>query len=99
MRSRLLLFFTAAIAAAAASACAPAPTSKSVVQDALAAMGGDKARAVQTITMKAGTGTRTRLQQTRHVTDAPVNRIQNLNIRIALNICRHNITFTLNRQT
>lgn len=41
-----------------------------MVQDAIAAMGGDKVKAVQTITMKGGAGTRTRLQQTRHVADA-----------------------------
>ena len=33
-------------------------------------MGGDKVKFVQTIAMKGGAGTRTRLQEQRHVTDA-----------------------------
>ena len=70
MPSRFLLPLTLLIGTISAAACSSAATSKSVVQDALAAMGGDKVKAVQTITMKAGTGTRTRLQQTRHVSDA-----------------------------
>jgi hypothetical protein len=32
-------------------------------------MGGDKVKAVQTVSMKGGSGTRLRLQQTRHVGD------------------------------
>ena len=50
-------------------ACSSTPTGKSVVSDAIAAMGGDKVKAVQTVSMKGGSGTRTRLQQTRHVGD------------------------------
>ena len=33
-------------------------------------MGGDTLKAVQTITMRGGAGTRTRLQEQRHATDA-----------------------------
>jgi glyoxylase-like metal-dependent hydrolase (beta-lactamase superfamily II) len=68
MKSRLLSLF-AAICAISAAACSSTPTGKSVVADAIAAMGGDKVKAVQTVTMKGGSGTRTRLQQTRHVGD------------------------------
>lgn len=50
--------------------CSVAPTGKTVVNDAIAAMGGDKLKAAQTIAMKGGMGTRTRLQEQRHVTDA-----------------------------
>ncbi len=54
---------------AAGSACSTVPTSRSVVQDAIAGMGGDALKAAQTITLSSGAGTRTRLQQTRHVSD------------------------------
>lgn len=53
-----------------AAGCSVSPTGKTVVNDAIAAMGGDKLKAAQTIAMTGGTGTRTRLQEQRHVTDA-----------------------------
>jgi glyoxylase-like metal-dependent hydrolase (beta-lactamase superfamily II) len=61
--------FLVALAAIFAGACSAAPTGKSAVADALTAMGGDKVKAVQTISMKGGSGTRTRLQEQRRVTD------------------------------
>ena len=70
MNTRFLARTTLLAAILAASGCSSAPTGKSIVQDAIAAMGGDKVKAVQTITMKGGTGTRLRLQQTRHAADA-----------------------------
>jgi glyoxylase-like metal-dependent hydrolase (beta-lactamase superfamily II) len=52
------------------TACSSAPTPKRVADDALAAMGGaDKVKAVHTITMKGGSGTRLRLGQSRHAGD------------------------------
>jgi glyoxylase-like metal-dependent hydrolase (beta-lactamase superfamily II) len=46
-------------------ACSTTPTPRSLAQDAVAAMGGtDKLKAIQTIVMKGGTGTRLRLGQT-----------------------------------
>jgi glyoxylase-like metal-dependent hydrolase (beta-lactamase superfamily II) len=69
MTARIALV-SAALTVWACSACSSIPTGKTVIQDALTAMGGDKLKAVQTITMKGGAGTRTRLQQTRHVADA-----------------------------
>src|SRR5712691_5477559 len=63
------------------TACSSAPTPKRVADDALAAMGGgDKVRAVHTITMKGGSGTRLRLGQTRHVGDPeePVPTLKNV---------------------
>jgi len=66
MNARFLLLTTAL----AASACSTTPTGKGLVQDAIAVMGGEKFEALQTVTMKAGTGTRSRLQQTRLVGDA-----------------------------
>src|SRR5947209_3186635 len=62
--------FFAAFAAIVAAGWSSAPTGKTLVQDALSAMGGDKLKAVQTIAMKGGAGTRTRLQEQRHVSDA-----------------------------
>jgi glyoxylase-like metal-dependent hydrolase (beta-lactamase superfamily II) len=64
------MLYSSFIAGALSAAACSTPTSKSVVQDAIMAMGGDKVQGVQTITMTGGTGTRTRLQQTRHVADA-----------------------------
>jgi glyoxylase-like metal-dependent hydrolase (beta-lactamase superfamily II) len=58
-----------AAAAIFAGACSSAPTGKGLVADAVMAMGGDKLKAVQTITMSGGSGTRTRLQEQRRVTD------------------------------
>jgi glyoxylase-like metal-dependent hydrolase (beta-lactamase superfamily II) len=56
---------------AAASACSGPPTAKSVVADAVAAMGGaEKLRAIRTITMKGGAGTREQLQESQHVGEA-----------------------------
>jgi len=68
MKSRFLSLF-AAISAISAAGCSSTPTGKSVVSDALAAMGGDKVKSVQSVSMKGGSGTRTRLQEQRHVTD------------------------------
>ena len=49
-------------------ACSTTPTPKSLVQDAVAAMGGtDKLKAIQTVVMKGGAGTRLRLGQTPRV--------------------------------
>jgi len=58
-----------AVAALSSSACSSTPTGKSVVSDAIAAMGGDKLKTAQTISMKGGSGTRGRLQEQRRVTD------------------------------
>ncbi len=61
-----------AIAAAAigAAGCSTAPSPRRLAQDAVAAMGGaDKLRAVRTVSMKGGSGTRLRLGQTVHVGD------------------------------
>jgi len=68
MKLRVLPVF-AAVAAVVSAACSSTPTGKSVVSDTISAMGGDKLKAVQTVSMKGGAGTRTRLQQTRHVSD------------------------------
>jgi glyoxylase-like metal-dependent hydrolase (beta-lactamase superfamily II) len=52
------------------SACSMSPTPKSLAADAVAAMGGaEKLKAIQTVVMKGGTGTRLRLGQTVHVSD------------------------------
>ena len=56
-------------AALTAAACAKTPTARSLVLDAVTAMGGDKLRAVKTITMKGGAGTREQLQESQHVGD------------------------------
>lgn len=50
--------------------CSSTPTGKTVISDAIAAMGGDKLKAVRTVSMKGGSGTRTRLQEQVHVADA-----------------------------
>ena len=71
----------AVVASCGLTACSSAPTPKRVADDALAAMGGaDKVKAVQTITMKGGSGTRLRLGQTRHVGDPeePVPTLKNV---------------------
>jgi glyoxylase-like metal-dependent hydrolase (beta-lactamase superfamily II) len=53
------------------AACAKAPTTQTLAQDAATAMGGiDKLRGVQTVVMRDGTGTRWRLGQMAHATDA-----------------------------
>ena len=53
------------------ASCAAAPTTKSLATDAATTMGGiEKLRAVQTIVMRDGTGTRLRLGQMAHATDA-----------------------------
>jgi glyoxylase-like metal-dependent hydrolase (beta-lactamase superfamily II) len=53
------------------TSCASAPTTQTLAQDAVAAMGGiDKLRGVQTVVMRDGTGTRWRLGQMAHATDA-----------------------------
>jgi hypothetical protein len=57
-------------ASALVAACSTAPTPKRLAQDAAAAMGGaDKLKSIQTLTMKGGTDSRTRLGQTVHVGD------------------------------
>lgn len=66
MKSRYLL----GMAALFTAACSTAPTGKSLVNDAITAMGGDKLKAAQIIAMKGGSGTRNRLQEQRRVTDA-----------------------------
>jgi glyoxylase-like metal-dependent hydrolase (beta-lactamase superfamily II) len=61
-----------AIAAVAlsAAACSSARSPRGLAEDAVAAMGGaGKLRAIKTISMKGGTGTRLRLGQTVHVGD------------------------------
>src|ERR1051326_7085980 len=70
MTARYLLGIAAVSAAFCSLSCSAPPTGKSLAADAIAAMGGDKVKAVQTITMKGGSGSRTRLQEQRHVTDA-----------------------------
>ncbi len=53
------------------ASCASAPTTKSLATDAATAMGGlDRLRRVQTVAMQDGTGTRLRLGQMVHATDA-----------------------------
>jgi len=70
MNARFVALRTMIAAIATIStACSSASTGKSIVSDAIAAMGGDKLKAVQTVTMKGGSGTRTRLQEQRRVTD------------------------------
>ncbi len=69
MTSRFAAFL-AGVMAVAAAACS-APTTKSLSDEALAAMGGaDKVKAIKTITMKDGTGTREQLLEPRHVGEA-----------------------------
>jgi glyoxylase-like metal-dependent hydrolase (beta-lactamase superfamily II) len=59
-----------AIAALSLTACSPAPTPKRLLADAVAAMGGEeKLKSINTVVMKGGTGSRTRLGQTVHVGD------------------------------
>jgi glyoxylase-like metal-dependent hydrolase (beta-lactamase superfamily II) len=58
-----------AAAALTAAACAKTPTARSLVQDAVTAMGAEKLRAVKTITMRGGTGTREQLQESQRVGD------------------------------
>src|SRR5262245_40850278 len=54
-----------------ASACSSAPTARGLAQDAVTAMGGaEQLRGVQSIVMSGGSGTRNRLGQTVHATDA-----------------------------
>jgi len=67
LRPRLLAL---TMAAAWLAACSSIPTTRQLAADAAAAMGGiDELRAVETLTMRDGTGTRTRLGQTVHVGD------------------------------
>ena len=52
------------------SACSSAPTARKLAQDAVAAMGGtQKLQSIKTLTMKGGTGTRTRIGQMVKATD------------------------------
>src|SRR5262245_55231962 len=69
MTSRFALIL-GGLAAIAAAGCST-PTTKSLSDEALTAMGGaDKVRAIRTITMKDGTGTREQLLEPRHVDEA-----------------------------
>jgi len=68
MKARFLSL-CAAMFAIASAACSSTPTGKSVVSDAITAMGGDKVKTVRIVSMKGGSGTRTRLQEQVHVTD------------------------------
>jgi glyoxylase-like metal-dependent hydrolase (beta-lactamase superfamily II) len=53
------------------TACSSAPTTRQLAQDAVTAMGGaERLQSIQTLVMKDGTGTRTRLGQTVRVGDA-----------------------------
>jgi glyoxylase-like metal-dependent hydrolase (beta-lactamase superfamily II) len=63
--------FTAILLAAFAfNACSNAPTPRKLAQDAVAAMGGvEKLQSIKTLSMKGGTGTRTRLGQMVKATD------------------------------
>ena len=71
MTRRTTLAAVLGMACAAASACSTAPTGKSVIGDAVAAMGGsEKLRSIRTITMKGGAGTRAQLQESQHVGEA-----------------------------
>ncbi len=68
MQSRLTVLATVVMAALGVASCSSTPTARSLVQDALSAMGGaDKVRGIQVITMRDGTGTREQLQESRHV--------------------------------
>src|SRR6185369_13801822 len=61
------LAMCAALVAAASAACS-APSAKSLADEALTAMGGAaKVKAIKTITMKDGSGTREQLLEPRHV--------------------------------
>src|SRR5215510_12131958 len=69
MTSRFAVIF-AGLAAVSASACST-PTAQSLSDEALTAMGGaDKVKAITTITMKDGSGTREQLLEPRHVGEA-----------------------------
>lgn len=58
------------LTAFALSACSSTPTAKTLVQDSVTAMGGiDKLKAIKSVTMKDGTGTRFRLGQMVKATD------------------------------
>ena len=66
MTSRFSVIF-AGVVALAAAACST-PTAKSLSDEALAAMGGpDNVKAIKTLTMKDGAGTREQLLEPRHV--------------------------------
>jgi glyoxylase-like metal-dependent hydrolase (beta-lactamase superfamily II) len=68
MEARFLSRCTA-IFAIVSAACSSTPTGKSVVSDAITAIGGDMVKTVRIVSMKGGSGTRTRLQEQVHVTD------------------------------
>jgi glyoxylase-like metal-dependent hydrolase (beta-lactamase superfamily II) len=66
MTSRFPVIFAGVVALAAAGCSTP--TAKSLSDEALTAMGGaDKVRAIRTLTMKDGAGTREQLLEPRHV--------------------------------
>jgi hypothetical protein len=62
------------------SACSPSPTPKRLAQDTAEAMGGtEKIRAIRTISMKGGAGTRFRLGQMPRLTDQePASQLTNV---------------------
>jgi hypothetical protein len=63
-------FVVVALIPLALAACA-APTGRKLAQDSVTAMGGaEKLQAIKTLTLKGGTGTRSRLGQMRKATDA-----------------------------
>ena len=65
-RNRLILILCAVLG----SACASTPTARKLAQDAVTAMGGtEKLQSIKSVTMKGGTGTRTRLGQMVKATD------------------------------
>jgi glyoxylase-like metal-dependent hydrolase (beta-lactamase superfamily II) len=67
MKSRLLGLVVLTVFA---SACSSAPTPRQLAEDAVAAMGGlQQLQAIRALTMKGGTGSRSRLGQTVHVGD------------------------------
>jgi len=69
MTPRFAVIFAGAIVVAA-TGCA-APTARSLADEALTAMGGaDKVKAIKTLTMKDGAGTREQLLEPRHVGEA-----------------------------
>jgi glyoxylase-like metal-dependent hydrolase (beta-lactamase superfamily II) len=68
---RIVLLIAGALATLGLTACSSAPTTRQLAQDAVTAMGGaEQLRSIQTLVMKDGTGTRTRLGQTVRVGDA-----------------------------
>src|SRR5262249_25635505 len=66
-RNRFTIFTLALLTL---TACSSAPTARSLVQDAVTAMGGmEKLQSIKTLSMKGGTGTRLRMGQMVKATD------------------------------